>query len=467
MSDAHHACAAVSMNDATTRRTSIVKALMGTPRSFASLQSSRTLQSCEESCSQASTTSSYKQRQLMRTFLATEGMGSDELDRARESGLYLRMRNMEKKTRRRDGWGTRGALTHKSPRPVSATRAGAAAHVRRRPATGAGFATLHDPAYVKSHGYIHHQGDTPRDAEHLLQQIRQHFRDGHGESSRGTQDIRRWLRAEAQAHAQTDMLSGGVDGHLDHSDEAHAVHSLNLGGLRRAIARLKIPHCRGAVEILFRRMQARAQAARRSRRPAAPPGFILCNDVEHAIYGSMNAARVRMVRRAFRQLDDNANGFITAGELAQRMKVSMHPAVLAGTKTPKQVLRHTMRVFDVTGDGKISRAEWEHHFAELSSAIPYDADFKQLVDSMVGTAAGVERAGHGELDSSRTHSVARASAWISNADAVVEEQRAALNAHAPSRPCQGRILYDTTRVMMPLRVRAGGGQKPMPPGSRW
>ena len=458
------------MNDAVKQRTRIVKALMGTPRSFSSLGSNRT-QSCDESCSQTSTTSSYKQRQLMRTFLAHEGMGSDELDKARESGLYLRMKNMEKRPRRRDGWGARGALMHKPSRPPSARLASATAYIRRRPLTGTGFATFHDAAYVKSHGYMHHQGDTPRDAEHLLQQIRQHFRNRHRESSHGIQDIRRWLRFEAQAHAQTRTSKRGVDVHSEGNVEAHEAHSINLEGLRRAIARLDIEHCRGAVEILFRRIQARAQAARRSRRPIAPLGFILCNDVEHAIYGSMSDSRMRMVRRAFRELDGNGNGFITAGELAQRMKVSKHPAVLAGTKTQKQVLRHTMRVFDVTGDGVISRAEWEHHFGELSSGIPYDADFEQLVDSMVGTSAAVKsaacRLGNGELDTSRTRSSAEAPAWISSADAAVEEQRAALNAHAPSRPCQGRILYDTTQVMVPLRVRAGEGHKSMPPGSRW
>ena len=104
---------------------------------------------------------------------------------------------------------------------------------------------------------------------------------------------------------------------------------------------------------------------------------------------------VRMVRRAFRQLDDNANGFITAGELAQRMKVSMHPAVLAGTKTPKQVLRHTMRVFDVTGDGVITAADLRAcytcsaHPKVISGEITEDEAFLEFLKLLVVRVVGL------------------------------------------------------------------------------
>ena len=96
-----------------------------------------------ETASQASTatstaSSSYQHRQLMRSFLAAEGMGSEELDRARQTGLHLRMIRLRKDLRRpANGVGARAALSGPSPQPASARAYRArGTYVRRRPAPG-------------------------------------------------------------------------------------------------------------------------------------------------------------------------------------------------------------------------------------------------------------------------------------------------------------------------------------------
>ena len=72
---------------------------------------------------------------------------------------------------------------------------------------------------------------------------------------------------------------------------------------------------------------------------------------------------------------------IDVAEIAGKYDASKHPDVLAGRKTPDQVLREFLDTFDVGGevDGKVTRQEFINYYANVSSSIDNDEYFELMI----------------------------------------------------------------------------------------
>ncbi|KAJ8613146.1 hypothetical protein CTAYLR_004794 [Chrysophaeum taylorii] len=99
-----------------------------------------------------------------------------------------------------------------------------------------------------------------------------------------------------------------------------------------------------------------------------------------AARGEMSARRRGLVTRAFDILDADKSGAIEPQDMVHRYDASRHPDVLKGLKTADDVLRDFLDTFDVGGvvDGKVTRAEFDEYYANVSSTID-DDDYFELV----------------------------------------------------------------------------------------
>jgi Ca2+-binding EF-hand superfamily protein len=81
-------------------------------------------------------------------------------------------------------------------------------------------------------------------------------------------------------------------------------------------------------------------------------------DFEEFIQGvrdPLSDRRLGLVKQAFTRIDKDGNGVVDAKEVASIYDASKHPEVIAGRKTPQQILTQFFETFDVGGevDGKV------------------------------------------------------------------------------------------------------------------
>eukprot|EP00826_Nyctotherus_ovalis_P041787 TRINITY_DN4251_c0_g2_i1.p2 TRINITY_DN4251_c0_g2~~TRINITY_DN4251_c0_g2_i1.p2 ORF type:complete len:101 (-),score=47.12 TRINITY_DN4251_c0_g2_i1:149-451(-) len=90
----------------------------------------------------------------------------------------------------------------------------------------------------------------------------------------------------------------------------------------------------------------------------------------------MNKARQDIVDQAFAKIDANKNGFIEMNEVKMVYNARLHPKVQEGKMTEEEVCIEFLHDFaDANSDGKISKQEWDDHYAAISSLIEEDAMF--------------------------------------------------------------------------------------------
>ena len=87
-----------------------------------------------------------------------------------------------------------------------------------------------------------------------------------------------------------------------------------------------------------------------------------------------------MVDKAFLKFDKDGNGCIEAADLSGVYSAHMHPKVISGEMTEKEVFVEFLANFgDKNRDGKIDRSEWNDYYAAVSSSIDNDEHFVQLM----------------------------------------------------------------------------------------
>jgi Ca2+-binding EF-hand superfamily protein/adenosylcobinamide amidohydrolase len=107
-------------------------------------------------------------------------------------------------------------------------------------------------------------------------------------------------------------------------------------------------------------------------------------DFEEFIQGvrdPLTERRARLVDLAFNILDTDGNGAVDANEIMSKYDASKHPDVIAGKKTPKQILTEWMATFEVGGvvDGCVTREEFTNYYTNLGASIDSEDYFELMI----------------------------------------------------------------------------------------
>ena len=100
----------------------------------------------------------------------------------------------------------------------------------------------------------------------------------------------------------------------------------------------------------------------------------------YAIRGEMNKTRMDVVAAAFCKFDKMANGLVKASDLRVAINVKNHPKVVSGDITEDEAFLEFLTNFgDKNNDGCITSIEWNDYYAAVSSMIPDDQHFCNLM----------------------------------------------------------------------------------------
>jgi len=97
--------------------------------------------------------------------------------------------------------------------------------------------------------------------------------------------------------------------------------------------------------------------------------------------------RAKVVNAVFDSLDTNKDDMIEAEELKTKFDATMHPAVIAGRKTAKQVMDDFISAYELyascygvgTKDGKLTRKEFIEYYTYISANIDSDEYFVEMM----------------------------------------------------------------------------------------
>jgi len=95
------------------------------------------------------------------------------------------------------------------------------------------------------------------------------------------------------------------------------------------------------------------------------------------VRGKPNEQRQAIIDQAFNKFNrDDSDDVITASDLKNVYDCSKHPKVISGEMTQDEVFTEFLGCFgDKNHDGKITRNEWNDHYAAVSSSIDNDDHF--------------------------------------------------------------------------------------------
>eukprot|EP00607_Mallomonas_marina_P003330 CAMPEP_0182430102 /NCGR_PEP_ID=MMETSP1167-20130531/36871_1 /TAXON_ID=2988 /ORGANISM="Mallomonas Sp, Strain CCMP3275" /LENGTH=126 /DNA_ID=CAMNT_0024614767 /DNA_START=416 /DNA_END=793 /DNA_ORIENTATION=+ len=90
-----------------------------------------------------------------------------------------------------------------------------------------------------------------------------------------------------------------------------------------------------------------------------------------ALRDPLSKRRHALVQLAWDKIDMNSDGDVDIQEIGTMYDVSQHPDVIAGKATPEKVLKEFLGTFEARGnhDGRVSRAEFEDYYTNLSANI--------------------------------------------------------------------------------------------------
>merc|ERR1711871_315124 len=110
-------------------------------------------------------------------------------------------------------------------------------------------------------------------------------------------------------------------------------------------------------------------------------GSISFEEFIKAMKGDLSPHRKQLIDLAFNKLDIHGDGIIDPSDVMNTYDASQHPDVIAGHRTPDEVLQEFLNTFDVGGevDGKVTRKEFENYYHSLSASIDNDDYFELMM----------------------------------------------------------------------------------------
>ena len=110
-------------------------------------------------------------------------------------------------------------------------------------------------------------------------------------------------------------------------------------------------------------------------------GSISFEEFIQGVRDPLNARRQNMIDQAFRSLDAEGNGFVTAQHLKDIYSVDQHPDFISGKKTRFECIQDFLQVFEVGGevDGKVTAEEFTNYYHNLSASIDDDDYFELMI----------------------------------------------------------------------------------------
>lgn len=100
--------------------------------------------------------------------------------------------------------------------------------------------------------------------------------------------------------------------------------------------------------------------------------------------GYLNPNRRAWVHKAFAKMDRDGSGVIDWQDLAGVYSVAQHPKVLSGELSEQQALTGFLAKYGdddafSDGDGRVSLAEFEQYYANISASVDTDEYFKLMM----------------------------------------------------------------------------------------
>ena len=109
-------------------------------------------------------------------------------------------------------------------------------------------------------------------------------------------------------------------------------------------------------------------------------GMLDFNEFLVGMRGLPSERRQAIIDKCFLAFDKDCSGMIEASDLRVVYNYEAHPKFKEGTMTGDQVFVEWLGNFaDTSGDGKISRDEWNDYYAAVSSSIDNDDHFIELM----------------------------------------------------------------------------------------
>jgi Ca2+-binding EF-hand superfamily protein len=109
-------------------------------------------------------------------------------------------------------------------------------------------------------------------------------------------------------------------------------------------------------------------------------GVLNYNEFLSGLRGNLNARRRAVVQRAFKKFDKSGNGVVDLEDLAGVYDVSQHPRLRSGAKTKDELLNEWLSQWDtIKADGKVSLAEFEEFYKDVSASIDDDEYFEFVI----------------------------------------------------------------------------------------
>lgn len=106
----------------------------------------------------------------------------------------------------------------------------------------------------------------------------------------------------------------------------------------------------------------------------------------------MSPFRKDLIKRVFKKLDFNENGYIDIDDVRKSYNAKQHPDVRAGKKTEEEVLQEFLETFEAhramnvandkfskQGDGQITLNEFFDYYSNVSASIDNEEYFQLMI----------------------------------------------------------------------------------------
>jgi hypothetical protein len=112
---------------------------------------------------------------------------------------------------------------------------------------------------------------------------------------------------------------------------------------------------------------------------------MVCSCVFCCVQGNLSARRRALVMMAYDVLDKDGSGVVTRSDIVAAYDPSRHPEVVAGKKTPDEVITEFMAQWETDrADGTVTRDEFLDYYKGAAVFALFNAAFRKLLSKLTG-----------------------------------------------------------------------------------